>query len=174
MTLDALTVFLRSDLMVNWIYPLLAAFVHSMIIGAERERQGQAAGMRTFALTGCFSTFITLLSVHAFREINPAADPMRLAAQLLPGVGFIGAGAVWREIRDGGPGRIHGLTTGSALLSTVAMGIGYAARIYIPTLVFGTLCFLGLTAAHRLLPRRFNRQWQAAAKGEAGSGDDVD
>lgn len=136
-----------------WLFPLAAAFAHSMLIGWEREQRGQPAGIRTFGLTGTFSCFITILSVTAFRDLNPAADPMRLAAQLLPGVGFLGAGAVWREIMAGGPERVRGLTTGSALLSTVAMGIGYAAHLYLPTVLFGVLCIAALEIVPKVLPK---------------------
>jgi putative Mg2+ transporter-C (MgtC) family protein len=92
---------------------LLAAFL-SMLIGLDRERHDQPAGLRTHMLVGIGSCLFTLLSIHAFGD----GDPGRVASQILPGLGFLGAGAILKHQRD-----IYGLTTAASMWSTAAVGM---------------------------------------------------
>jgi putative Mg2+ transporter-C (MgtC) family protein len=92
---------------------VLAAFL-SMIIGIDREGRSQPAGLRTHMLVGLGSCLFTLLSVYAF----PNSDSARVAAQIVTGIGFLGAGTIIQ--RAGYP---HHLTTAASIWATAAVGM---------------------------------------------------
>jgi putative Mg2+ transporter-C (MgtC) family protein len=91
----------------------LAAFL-SMIIGLNRETHKQPAGLRTHMLVGLGSCLFTALSSHAF----VGTDPARVAAQIVTGVGFLGAGTIIQ--RENSP---HHLTTAASIWATAAVGM---------------------------------------------------
>ena len=93
---------------------LVVASVLGALIGLEREIHDHPAGMRTHLLVSLGSAGFTVLSFTAFAA--PGADPARIAAQIVTGVGFLGAGAILKEGAS-----IRGLTT-AASLWTVAAG----------------------------------------------------
>src|SRR4051794_41412739 len=80
-------------------------------LGLEREHRGQVAGMRTHGLVACGAAIFTLAGAYGFADINrgPNVDPMRVAAQVASGIGFIGGGAILRE-----GAAIRGLTTAAS------------------------------------------------------------
>jgi putative Mg2+ transporter-C (MgtC) family protein len=88
------------------------------IIGAEREFQDKAAGFRTIILITLGSTLFTIFSL----SMDPGFTQTRIAANIVTGIGFLGAGAI---IRDGG--RIAGLTTAATIWLSAALGMGIAA-----------------------------------------------
>lgn len=85
------------------------------LIGAEREYRDKAAGFRTIIFITLGSTLFTLFSMH----IGGADDPVRIAAQIVTGIGFIGAGAILR-----GEHGITGLTTAATIWLSAALGLG--------------------------------------------------
>jgi putative Mg2+ transporter-C (MgtC) family protein len=91
---------------------LLATFL-ATLIGWDREHRGQPAGLRTHILVALGSCLFTGLSIHAFR-----GDTGRVAAQIIVGIGFIGAGTI---IRQGG--QPHHLTTAASIWATAAVGM---------------------------------------------------
>src|SRR5687768_4598703 len=103
---------------------VLVSFLCGGVVGAERERHEKPAGLRTMVLICMGSTIFTLASMS--RALG-GLEPARIAAQIVTGVGFLGAGSILRE-RYGG---ITGLTTAATIWSTAAVGIvvgaGYAA-----------------------------------------------
>ena len=102
------------------IHLLVAAFLGALI-GLERELAGKDPSLRTFALISVGSCVFCLLS----REVTllaPDADPGRIAAQVIPGIGFLGAGTIFRSVHG-----ISGLTT--AALMWVTAGIGMAVGL---------------------------------------------
>jgi putative Mg2+ transporter-C (MgtC) family protein len=103
---------------------LFAALVFGGLIGLERELQQKKAGFRTNALVCLGSCLVMIVSLeihHMFRGDGPA-DPGRIAAQVVSGIGFLGAGAIIRS-----PEGIYGLTTAAGIW--VAAGIGLACGI---------------------------------------------
>ncbi|NWG17401.1 MAG: MgtC/SapB family protein [Chloroflexi bacterium] len=94
-------------------YLLLAALL-SMLIGLDRERHDQPAGLRTHMLVGLGACLFTVLSARAF----PESDPARVAAQVVAGIGFIGAGTVLQR-----KGSVHHLTTAASIWATAAVGM---------------------------------------------------
>ncbi len=97
---------------------LLVAAVLSGAIGLERQRRQKDGGMRTFAMVGIGSALFTFLSIEAF----DAADTSRVAAQIVTGIGFLGAGLIFRH----GP-LIRGLTTAAGLWAVAAVGMAAGA-----------------------------------------------
>lgn len=84
------------------------------LIGLEREASGKAAGLRTYAMVGLGAAVFTVVSMEAFDE----ADTSRVAAQIVSGIGFLGAGAIFRS----GP-LVKGLTTAAGLWASAAVGM---------------------------------------------------
>ncbi|MFZ9139436.1 MAG: MgtC/SapB family protein [Bacilli bacterium] len=101
---------------------LVMATVLAGLIGYEREYHGHSAGLRTHILVALGSALIMLLSIYGFGEINIDRDPARLAAQVITGVGFIGAGTIIQNGFD-----IKGLTTATTLWLAMAIGLASGA-----------------------------------------------
>ena len=111
---------------------LLVAAGLGLAIGFEREIHGHPAGLRTHMLVASGSALFTVLSAYAFRNFYGAdgnfadIDPTRIAAQIVSGIGFLGAGAI---LKDGIV--IRGLTTAASLWATSAVGMAAGAGEYL-------------------------------------------
>ena len=127
---------------------LFAAFLGALI-GLERERHVGLAGIRTHAavaIGACLFGFISFNVVGPV-EANSAvgqADPSRIAAQIVSGIGFLGAGVILRD-----KGRIRGLTTAASLWATASIGLAVANKMYILA-ISATLIILALLSLYRL------------------------
>ncbi|MEO7663665.1 MAG: MgtC/SapB family protein, partial [Candidatus Limnocylindrales bacterium] len=111
-------------------------------VGAEREIHGHPAGIRTHMLVALGSGLFTVLSIHGFgtEGANPApVDPTRIAAQIVSGIGFLGAGAI---LKDGVV--IRGLTTAASLWATAAVGMAAGAGEHIIALVSAVIILVSL------------------------------
>lgn len=112
--------------------PLAASVVTGAVIGYERELQAKAAGLRTHTLV-CFSSAILMMAAShqaswefaALPGANIVADPTRMAHGILTGIGFLGAGVIFRQ----GP-TVHGLTTAASLWMCAALGTLYGAGLF--------------------------------------------
>jgi putative Mg2+ transporter-C (MgtC) family protein len=111
------------------IFKILLAVIAGGIIGVEREARDKAAGFRTLIFICVGAALFTILSV----QIAGDRDPGRIAAQIVTGIGFLGAGVI---IRDNG--RVVGLTTAAAIWLTAAVGMSIGVGMY--------LLALGVTA----------------------------
>ncbi len=140
---------------------LLAITLISGLIGIEREYHAKPAGLRTNVMVGLGSTIMTLAGLRAldlFPEIK-AIDPTRIAAQVITGIGFIGAGAI---LRPGG-GNVVGLTTAATLWVVSGLGIAVGLGLYYEAflctvLVFFTFFFLSKLVGYvRKHSQRFGR-----------------
>jgi putative Mg2+ transporter-C (MgtC) family protein len=100
---------------------VMATFLAGLI-GYEREYHGHSAGLRTHILVALGSSLIMLLSIYGFGDFNLDRDPARLAAQVITGVGFIGAGTIIQNGFD-----IKGLTTATTLWLAMAIGLASGA-----------------------------------------------
>jgi putative Mg2+ transporter-C (MgtC) family protein len=94
---------------------LLISVLLGALLGYERERQGKPAGLRTHAMVGLGATLFTVVSLYGF---GPGTDTSRVAAMIVSGIGFLGAGAILHE-----RGGVQGLTTAASLWVTAAIGI---------------------------------------------------
>ncbi len=102
---------------------LLAALIGG-VLGFERELRQKSAGLRTNILIAVGAAVFTVLSVEMAAGFN--ADPARIAAQIITGVGFLGAGAIMRTDR----GAIHGLTTAATVWVNASLGMAAGAGRY--------------------------------------------
>jgi putative Mg2+ transporter-C (MgtC) family protein len=107
---------------------LIVAAVLGLAVGFEREIHGHPAGLRTHMLVAMGSGLFTVLSIHGFGTPSLATpiDPTRIAAQIVSGIGFLGAGAI---LKDGIV--IRGLTTAASLWATSAVGMAAGAGEYV-------------------------------------------
>ena len=107
---------------------LVVAAALGLAVGFEREIHGHPAGLRTHMLVASGSALFTVLSAYGFSDTPNAApiDPTRIAAQIVSGIGFLGAGAI---LKDGIV--IRGLTTAASLWATSAVGMAAGAGEYV-------------------------------------------
>jgi putative Mg2+ transporter-C (MgtC) family protein len=109
---------------------LILASVFGALIGLERERKDWSAGLRTHMMVCVGSSLIMMVSAFGFSDIlgtqNVTLDPSRIAAQVISGIGFIGAGTIL-VLRQGS---IRGLTTASGLWTVAAIGLATGGGMY--------------------------------------------
>jgi putative Mg2+ transporter-C (MgtC) family protein len=125
---------------------LLIAAVLGGAIGAERELNDQAAGLRTHMLLTIGACLFTVISAYGFRR-GVGTDPSRLAAQIVTGIGFLGGGAIVRHGLT-----VKGLTTAASIWATASVGVAVGAGDYVlgvggAGLVVGTLVGLRRVSA---------------------------
>jgi putative Mg2+ transporter-C (MgtC) family protein len=106
--------------------PLLLALILSSLVGLERELRAKSAGLRTHTLVGVGSALFVLVSAYGFRGALDGVpfDPSRVAAQVVTGIGFLGAGLIF--VRQD---RVKGLTTAATIWLTAAIGMAAAAGL---------------------------------------------
>lgn len=126
---------------------LIVSAVFAGIIGYERQSRHKAAGLRTHILVSAGSCLIMVLSINIYSSVQGLtnADPARLAAQVVSGIGFLGAGSILKE----GP-TIKGLTTAASLWVVSGVGLAAGAGYYLGALMTTLLVFLTLTILSRM------------------------
>jgi putative Mg2+ transporter-C (MgtC) family protein len=117
---------------------LTVGLVLGAIIGFERELSRQPAGFRTHSLVSLGAALFTVVSAFGFS--GSMVDPTRIAAQIVSGIGFIGAGTILQY-----RGHIRGLTTAASLWSVAAIGTAAGAGLYVVAVV-GTVLILVILA----------------------------
>ncbi|MEU7144043.1 MgtC/SapB family protein [Nocardia sp. NPDC046473] len=138
---------------VEMILRLLAGVGFGAAIGFERQYRARMAGLRTNALVAAGATLFVLLSAHGFSGGD--ADPTRVAAQIVSGIGFLGAGVI---IRDGL--NVRGLNTAATLWCAAAVGALAGAGMY-STAAAGTVAVVGVNVALRAAGRAVDKQPEA-------------
>jgi len=121
---------------------LLVAALLGALVGWEREQAQRPAGLRTYMLVSFGSALFTVLSVTAF---GPNADPGRLAANIVVGIGFLGAGTIFREGEV-----VRGLTTAAGLWAVAAIGTAAGVGQYLLATI-STVIVLVILAGVRFL-----------------------
>ena len=121
-------------------FRLFLACVFGGIVGYERERNDSPAGFRTHILVSLGSGLIMVLSMYGFNDfVSINKDPARLAAQVVSGIGFLGARTILRDETN-----IKGLSTAASLWVVAAIGLASGAGFYFSALFVTTLVFLTL------------------------------
>jgi putative Mg2+ transporter-C (MgtC) family protein len=124
-------------------------------VGFERELRERAAGLRTHVLVGVGSALFTLVSAYGWSDIiytqQVRFDPSRVAAQIVTGIGFLGAGAILRQGVS-----VRGLTTAAGLWVAAAIGMACGAGFYAAAVVTTVIALVAL-GPFRNLERRVNR-----------------
>ena len=144
---------------ISFLVPLVAALFGGALIGLERELNGSAAGIRTHILVSVASALLMVAAVHQFQWMNATPveairiDPVRMAHGILTGIGFLGAGVIFRT-----GSTVRGLTTAASLWLTAVIGILLGIEFYSLAIsaVFVTLLVLvGLRVVMRSFTRPF-------------------
>lgn len=109
------------------VYKLLLSMVLGAVVGFERKRKGQTAGVRTFSLIAMGATLAMLLSIYVPQEYMGLknGDPGRIAAQVITGIGFLGAGAIIQM-----KGSVRGLTTAAGIWMVAIIGMAVGLGLY--------------------------------------------
>lgn len=121
---------------------LAVSIALSSLIGFERESIKRPAGFRTYILVCVGSTLVMLVSIYIFHEYRllTALQPDRLGAQVISGIGFLGAGTIIRE-----RGSVKGLTTAAGLWAMACVGLAVGAGFYFGAVLTTLLIFITLT-----------------------------
>ena len=120
---------------------LLLAGALGALIGVQREKAGKAAGVRTLALISLGSALFTVLSIFAF----DTADPARLAANIVTGIGFLGAGTIILRREEG---IVEGLTTAATIWVCDAVGVAAGAGLYLIAVAAAVIVLVVLLLPH--------------------------
>lgn len=120
---------------------LLLAVALGGAVGYQRERSGKPAGLRTHVLISLGAALFTVASIYGF---GPASDPARVAAGVLVGVGFLGAGIIMRT----GEGIVAGLTTAATMWAVAGIGLAAGAGLYVASAVATALILIVLYLPH--------------------------
>ena len=140
---------------ISWAEVLLRLFVAAVLggaIGLEREFRERQAGLRTHLVVCVGSALFTLVSAYGFTDWGVRTDPTRIAAQIVTGIGFLGAGAIIRQGLS-----VRGLTTAATLWLVAAIGMAAGAGYWEGALIatLGAILTLGplRVIAYRVLTR---------------------
>lgn len=134
----------------------LAALLGS-IIGFERQRREWAAGLRTHMLVCVGAALVMIVSAYGFSDVinkpGIVLDPSRVAAQVVSGIGFLGAGTILFMKNE----VVRGLTTAAGLWTVAAIGLAVGGGLYIAATITTVLVFIILAAIKPLEERVFNK-----------------
>ena len=138
-----------SIMITDFVIRLLTAGILGAIIGLEREYRAKEAGYRTHFLVSLGSALIMIISQHGFREVlgetGIGLDPSRIAAQVVTGIGFIGAGTIILNKQI-----VRGLTTAAGIWATSGIGLCIGAGMYTLGLSATALTLIGLELLSRI------------------------
>ena len=124
---------------------LLAATLCGGLLGIERERKKRPAGLRTYILV-CIGAALVVMTNIYIMDTYGTGDPTRMAAQVISGIGFIGAGTIIVTTKN----RVKGLTTAAGLWASACMGLAIGAGFYIGAVAGCVLVLLSMTVLHGL------------------------
>ncbi len=126
---------LLSPLDLELMLRVLLSFVLGGVLGYEREQTGRPAGLRTHMLVCAGSVCFTVAGIYGFQAVeNGPRDPARVAAQVVSGIGFLGAGTIFRT-----PSTVRGLTTAASIWLVAGTGMLIGTGMY-TVAIFTTGC----------------------------------
>ncbi len=139
---------------IDFIIRIGVAGLLGAIIGIEREIRSKEAGLKTHFLVAVGSALIMVVSKYAFSDImnedHMALDPSRIAAQVVSGVGFLGAGTIIIQKQA-----VKGLTTAAGLWATAGIGLAIGAGMYVVGIGATILVLIGLEIVSRIFKVQF-------------------
>lgn len=121
------------------------ALIIGGILGLERGRKSQPAGFRTHMLV-CLSSAMVMMTNQYIVQMTGTGDPTRLGAQVVSGIGFLGAGTIIVTRRN----QVRGLTTAAGLWSAACLGLAIGVGFYIGAIVIGVVILFIMTIFHRI------------------------
>ena len=122
-------------------FRILLATLVGGCIGSERGRHGRAAGLRTHILVCVGASMTTLIGLYATNCLGSNGDPMRMGAQVVSGMGFLGAGTIMVRNRS----HVTGLTTAAGLWATACIGLAIGAGFYFAVIIAFVVVMLTIT-----------------------------
>ena len=128
------------------------AIIFGGIIGYGRARERRPAGLRTHILVSIGSALAMITNIYIYEVYNSSSDPTRLGAQVISGIGFLGAGTIIVT----GKNKVRGLTTAAGLWACACMGLAIGAGFYSGAII-GCLFIASVTAVLSKLDKRINR-----------------
>ena len=145
-----------------------------VVIGSERAKHGRAAGIRTHVLVCLGAALTSLIGVYAKEYLGNNGDMMRISAQVISGIGFLGMGTILIKERD----HITGLTTAAGLWATASIGIACGFGFYTGALVGTFVVFITAVVLFRFESRRHTKNQKRTiymeVQGTAGMNDFID
>lgn len=117
------------------------------LVGLEREFHGRAAGMRTHMMVALGAALTTMMGIYAAEELGFGSDPLRVGAQVISGIGFLGAGTI---LLRGGGSRITGLTTAAGLWTAASIGLAVGLGFYLGAFLTVLAVMLTFTLVFRV------------------------
>ncbi len=138
------------DFIYQVVFRLLLAVIVGVVVGSERARHGRAAGMRTHILVCLGAALTALIGLYAETYLGSDGDMLRIAAQVISGIGFLGAGMIILKNNN----VIMGLTTAAGVWTTGIIGIAIGLGFYVGAGVATVLLLLSLVLFARLEKRR--------------------
>ena len=134
------------SLIIPTLIKLVLAIIIAGTIGLERGKQGRAAGMRTHILVCLGATIASMLGFYVKSILNIDSDPLRVAAQVISGIGFLGVGTILIKGRF----QITGLTTSAGLWTVAVIGLAIGMGFYEGAVAFFLCVIIATTLLHRL------------------------
>ncbi len=128
---------------IQTLFKLILIVFLSGIVGYERESWNKPAGFRTHVLVGISAVLVMICGDYLYNQTG--ADPTRIPAQLLSGIGFLGAGTI---LRDGF--NVKGLTTAAGLLAVTCIGLAVGAGYYLGAVIATAVVYAVLSYSHML------------------------
>ena len=128
------------------IFRILLATLIGGCIGSERGRHGRAAGLRTHILVCLGSTMTVLLGIYCVQVLGLSGDPLRVSAQVVSGIGFLGAGTILTRNHT----HVTGLTTAAGLWATACLGLVIGAGFYSAAVIAWVVIMVTITVFTRL------------------------
>lgn len=145
-SLNVLINYLSNDVFIHLEYILrivIAGFI-SIIIGIERRNRNKSAGIRTHFIVGFAAALIMVVSKYGFEDVVEA-DRARVAAQVVSGIGFLGAGMIFLK-----NSLVKNLTTAAGVWATAAIGLAFGSGLYLVGLCSALFVFVMQYGLHRL------------------------
>ena len=155
-TVEAVFEFLRDFNVTTIAIRLVLAMIFGGAIGIERGKQGRAAGMRTHILVCLGAALATMIGLFTTEVLGYSNDPLRIAAQVVSGIGFLGVGTILLKGRF----QITGLTTAAGLWCAAAIGLALGTGFYEGALIVFLCAMLTITIVSRLestINRKYRR-----------------
>lgn len=136
---------IREITYVSILFRLLLSVIIGGILGLERGRKNRPAGLRTYILVCLGSTVVMMTNQYVSQCLN-TGDPVRMGAQVLSGIGFLGAGSIMKTGRN----QIRGITTAAGLWASACIGLAIGIGFYEAAIAGGILIFIVLSVMQNM------------------------
>jgi len=141
------------ELQIELSFRVLIAALLASVVGYNRQHTDHPAGLRTHILIGIGASLFTILSLYAFGPNNPGI----VAAQIVSGIGFLGAGSIIKGTEGEGLTRVRGITTAAGVWTTAAIGMACGADLYVIAILVTLLSWIVLEIVVRIEKKQYSQ-----------------